>query len=427
MTAAATAPAAEPERDAPLLVRAGRMFDSESGQLLPGRDILVRGDRIEQVGERLELPPDGRLLDLSGYTVLPGLIDGHTHLMQEHPGDEGSGETGVREIVREGEVLRALRGAARARTYLEAGFTSLRDLGNAGRFGDTALKRALAEGTLPGPRLHVSGPGLSPSGGQFDGIVPQHQDLVGHEYRVVRGPDDARVAVREAAVQGVDHIKIFSNGSPLPTYLSVAEMRAIVEEAHLHGLKVTAHATTDPAIGRALDAGVDAIEHGRAASPATLARMKEMRVPLVLTEWGKELIDIDIERAPPHLRPSAVRIDAIMSQSRGRVAAALKAGVDVAFGSDMYVDFGISRGRAALTALDAYVEGGMTPAAALRSATFLAGRLIAPDRLGVIKPGAYADLIAVEGDPTADLQALERLRCVLLGGKLREIPGAVCR
>jgi imidazolonepropionase-like amidohydrolase len=409
-----------------LLVRAGKVFDSQRGEMLPGRDILIREGRIEKVAPRLELPPGARLLDLSRYAVLPGLIDAHAHLLMQHPGDEGSGETNVREIVREGDVMRALRGAARARSYLQAGFTSVRDVGNAGRFADVALKRVLAEGALAGPRLFVAGPGLSPSGGQMDGLAPGHSALVDHEYRVVRGAEDARVAVREAAAQGVDHIKIYSNSSPNPGYLSVEEMRAAVGEAHLMGLKVTAHATTDEAIVRALDAGVDSIEHGRGASSATLARLKRQGVVLVLTEWGRELLDIDVARQPLERRPSADVLEPILRRSRERIAGAMAAGVEIAFGSDLYVDFGIARGEAARKALYSYVEGGMRPLQALRSATFVAGRLIQGGQAGVIAPGAWADLIAVEGDLSTDIRAIEQVRCVVLNGAVQPDTSLPC-
>jgi imidazolonepropionase-like amidohydrolase len=418
-------PAAAASQDV-LLVRAGRLFDSERAVLLPARDFLVRDGRIERVAERIPAPPGARILDLSGYTVLPGLIDAHAHLLMEHPGDEGSGETSIREIVREGDALRALHGAARARSYLQAGFTTVRDLGNSGRFADAALRRALAEGALPGPRLFVSGPGLSPPGGQMDGVVADRQDIVAHDYRVVRGAEDARTAVREAAVQAVDQIKLYSNASPNPAYLAVDEMRAAVEEARLMGLEVTAHATTDAAINRALDAGLRVIEHGRGATPATLARMKEAGAVLVLTEWSRDLLAIDVARTPAERRPPASRIDALLAQGYGRVAAARRAGVDVAFGADMYVDFGIGRGPAARLALRALAEGGMTPAETLRAATYTAGRLVGPGELGVLARGAHADFIAVEGDPTRDLEALDRPRCVVVGGRVQAVPDSAC-
>ena len=404
--------------DSLLLVRAGRLFDSERGVLLPAREILVREGVVAAVGAHVEVPAGARVLDLSRYTVLPGLIDAHVHLLMEHPGDEGSGETAVRELVRVGEVLRALRGAARARSYLDAGFTAVRDLGNSGLFADVALKRAVAEGSLPGPRLYVSGPGLAPEGGQMDGVDFRHRGLVSEEYRVVRGADDARQAVRENVTHGADVIKLYANASPNPAYLSVAELRAAVEEAHLLGVRVTAHATTDLAIRRAVEAGVDAVEHARGAADSTLSFARRRGVTLVLTEWGRGLVALLVARLAPTQRPPEPQITAALEQGYDRVRRADRAGVTVAFGSDAYVDFGVPRGVAARRALAAFAEAGLPPARVLQAATSTAARVLGDTRLGAIKPGAYADLIAVEGDPTVEIGALERVRFVMKGGTI---------
>ena len=418
-TPAVVADAGAPDTAAVVLVRAGRLFDSERGVLLPAHDILIRDGRIAAVGEHLAAPAGARVLDLSRYTVLPGLIDAHTHLLMEHPGTETSGQTAVRELVREGDVLRALRGAARARSYLEAGFTALRDLGNSGRFADVALKTAIAEGSLPGPRLYVSGPGLAPEGGQMEGIDARYRSLVDDEYRVVRGPDDARQAVRENVVHGADVIKLYANGSPNRAYLSVAEMRVAVEEAHLMGVRVTAHATTDLAARRAVEAGVDAIEHGRGVADSTLRLMRARGVALVPTEWDRWLADRQVARLPAAVRPSGDQLDALLAPGYDRVRRAARAGVTLAAGSDFYLDVGVPRGIAARHMLFAYAAGGLAPAAVLQMATVNAARVIGDARLGVVKAGAYADLVAVDGDPLADLAAIARVRFVVQGGHVR--------
>jgi imidazolonepropionase-like amidohydrolase len=416
MVPAAAQPAHGASGDSVVVIHAGRLFDSERGVLLTARDIIVRGGIVAAVGERLPVPAGARVIDLARFTVLPGLIDAHTHLLMEHPGDETPGETAVRELVREGEVLRALRGAARARSYLEAGFTALRDLGNSGRFADVALKRAIAEGSLSGPRLYVSGPGLAPEGGQMDGIDARHRGLVDDEYRVVRGADDARQAVRENVLHGADVIKLYSNGSPNPTYLSVAEMTAAVSEAHLMGVRVTAHATTDLAVRRAVEAGVDAIEHGRGVADSTLSLMRQRGVVLVATEWDRWLADRQLARVPASERPSDTRIGELLAPGYDRVRRAMRAGVTIAAGSDLYIDVGVPRGTAARHMLFAYAAGGMSPTAVLQSATIHAARLIGDARLGVVKVGAYADFVAFDGDPLADLTAIERVRFVMRGG-----------
>jgi imidazolonepropionase-like amidohydrolase len=184
------------------VIRAGRMFDSEKGVMLSSRDIIVKGNRIEQVGENLAVPAGAKVVDLRNYTVLPGLIDAHTHLLYLEDPSAGLTIEGVKAVTVEGTPLRALRGAARGKTFLLAGFTTVRDLGNSGRFGDVALSQAIREGTLDGPRMYASGPGLSPVGGQFPGVQPKYQQIAEEEYRIIRGAEDARLAVRENVTFG---------------------------------------------------------------------------------------------------------------------------------------------------------------------------------------------------------------------------------
>ena len=174
------------------VIRAGRLFDAESGTFLPARDIVVKGNLIESVGENLPVPAGAQVVDLRRYTVLPGLIDAHTHLLYlENPKGDLSSE-GIKALTLEGAPLRALRGAARGKTFLLSGITTVRDLGNSGRFNDVALRIAVNEGTTDGPRMFVSGPGLSSEGGQFPGLQFNYKNIAEEEYRIVRGAEDAR-------------------------------------------------------------------------------------------------------------------------------------------------------------------------------------------------------------------------------------------
>ena len=180
----------------PTVIRAGRVFDSEKGTVSGPQEILVVNGRITEVATKVTRPGGARIVDLSKYTVLPGLIDAHTHLLYlEDPKNSGSLE-GIKAVTMEGTPLRALHGAARARTFLAAGITTVRDLGNSGRFGDVALSSAIRDGSVDGPRMIVSGPGLSPPGGQFQGVQQGFQAIVDDEYRIVRGPADAALAVQ---------------------------------------------------------------------------------------------------------------------------------------------------------------------------------------------------------------------------------------
>lgn len=354
----ATVAAAEPAT----LIYAGRVFDSEGGRMLGPRLILVQDGRIAEIGTAIAVPPGTRRIDLRAYTVLPGLIESHAHLLMD-----ASAPPAVA-----GESLRALRGAGHARRYLEAGYTSVRNLGKAGRYADVALKRAIEEGSVPGPRLFVSGPALAPG-------------AAGGDERNVRGADDARAAVREHAREGVDLIRIDANGVDEAT-MSLEEMQAAVGEARAAKLKVTAYATSDAAIARALEAGVDAIEHGEAASNDTLHRMRQESVPMVpLQPFGERL-----------------------RQARA-------AGVTLAAGSDAGAQ--PQRGDAARRALLAWVEAGLAPRDILQAATINGARLLGVPGLGVIEAGAHADIIAVQGDPMVDLEALTRVVFVMKGGQ----------
>lgn len=354
----ATVAAAEPAT----LIYAGRVFDSEGGRMLGPRLILVQDGRIAEIGSAIAVPPGTRRIDLRAYTVLPGLIESHAHLLVDASASPAAA----------GESLRALRGAGHARSYLEAGYTSVRNLGKAGRYADVALKRAIEEGSVPGPRLFVSGPALAPG-------------AAGGDERIVRGADDARAAVREHARQGVDLIRIDANGVDEAT-MSLEEMQAAVGEAHAAKLKVTAYATSDAAIARALEAGVDAIEHGEAASNETLHRMRQESVPMVpLQPFGERL-----------------------RQARA-------AEVTLAAGSDLGAQ--PQRGDAARRALLAWGEAGLAPRDVLQAATINGARLLGVPGLGVLETGAHADIIAVQGDPMVDLEALTRVVFVMKGGQ----------
>jgi imidazolonepropionase-like amidohydrolase len=397
-----------------ILIKAGKLFDSEKGQILHNQTIIVKEGIISDIGSNIKVPTGAQIIDLSKFTVLPGLIESHSHLLMSHPGDEHNTLTVTKSITTEGDALRALRGAARAKSYLEAGYTTVRDLGNSGRFADVALKRAINEGTIVGPRLYVSGPGLSSEGGQVPDILHGQTSLIDGDYRVIRGADDARNAVREHVYFGVDLIKIYSNSSPNKTFLSVDEMKAIVEEAHFYNLKVTAHATNDLAITRAVQAGVDAIEHGYVASDSTFQQMKRNNVILVPTDMDFLMAKKQIGKLRMNL--SDQEIKKLAMPYHDRLKRAKKAGIVIAAGSDMYMDLDLSRGEAAKRVLFAYQEAGISLPEILQAVTLNAARLIGEEKLGVLKKGSFADIIAVDGSPHENISTLEKVMFVMKNG-----------
>jgi imidazolonepropionase-like amidohydrolase len=401
-------------------MRAGRLFDSEAGTFLENQDILVRGRRIEAVGPGLTIPEGAELIDLRNYTVLPGLIDAHTHLLYLEDPSGSLTTDGLKALVLEGTALRALHGAGRARTFLDAGITTVRDLGNSGNLGDVALQRAIQDGSVEGPRMIVSGPGLSPVGGQFRGLRREYAELAADEYRIVKGPEDAAEAVRENVTFGADVIKIFSNNTPSPLYLSLAEMRAIVAEAEVLGVRVAAHATNDRAVWQAVEAGVHSIEHGYQVADSTLRFMKERGVALVPTDADSVTIVRYLERTE---RYSPERVRSYLASHRDRLMRAKAAGVTIVAGSDAYIDLGVPQGEAARRVLFAYHQAGLTPGEVLQAATINGAKLMGGEgRVGVIKAGAFADIIALEGNPEADFDALERVRFVMKEGRVYRRP-----
>ena len=398
-------------------IKAGKLFDSENGKILTDYVIKIEGNRIAEVGKNISVPANSKTIDLSDYTVMPGLIDGHTHLMTL---DNLNDDTPMADkLLFEGDALRVLRGAKRAKSWLINGFTTVRDLGDSGAFLDVALKRAINEGTVVGPRMFVSGPIIISEGGQVPGLLKSHREVISDEYTIISNVDDAINAVRVHLTYGADIIKICANNTPNVTSLTIDEMKAIVKMAHRYGKKVTAHATNDLAVWEAVTAGVDGIEHGYQISDTTLTRMAQKGVVLVPTDisiplFNKlyDIVDFQWNRE--------MNLKRAKDRYRDRLLRAIKAGVTIVTGSDNYLDFEMPQGAAAKNILVAYQEEGMKPFDILRSSTYLSAKFMDKENdIGVVKKGTYADIIAIKGDIENDFSnAIFNLGFVMKNGEI---------
>jgi imidazolonepropionase-like amidohydrolase len=320
--------------------------------------------------------------------VLPGLIDAHTHLLSVQSADDSSIVT---EVATMSEADRALRGVSLAKQMLNAGFTTVRDLGNVGRGADASLKRAIRKRIVEGPSMLVSTRALSPPGGQFPRIVPALQGLIDQEYAVVRGPEEARAAVMQAFYEGADWIKVIVDHGPGRS-LDEETLRAIVASAHRNERKVAAHTLTEKSAAAAVSAGVHSIEHGYAITDATLAELAKKKIALVPTDYPLTLYT----RFAPHDDSRQMVLDALKKQREGsndRLRRARKAKVTIVSGSDAYVETELAdRGREALLIFRAYAEAGMTSLEIVQAATVNAASLLAAGDWCGASPSGHASV-----------------------------------
>ena len=398
-------------------IRASAYVDVNAGVTRPDAVVLVQGDRITSVGSGTAIPAAADVIDLKGLTLLPGLIDAHTHLLQNYEGAVGGDEPNMLQTVAQmSTAKRALLGAATGRDDLLAGITTVRDLGNSGYNGDVALRDAIEAGWVDGPRMQVSTRALSATGGQFGGLTPEAQALVAQEYAVVNGADDARRAVRQAMYDGATVIKVIVNTDP--RVLTLEEMQAIVAEAHAHHRPVAAHAIGDDATRIAAQAGVNSIEHGYTIADDAIALMAKKGIFLVPTDYPADFY-MALTRGPV-TDAGRQSTAALVARSRSRLQRAVKAGVRIAFGSDEYYDVpGKTRGEASLLPLQAYADDGMSGLDIVRAATANAADLLGwSNRVGRLDTGLLADIVGVEGDPLKDPRVLQHARFVMKGGRI---------
>ncbi|HZQ68072.1 MAG TPA: amidohydrolase family protein [Terriglobales bacterium] len=391
------------------VIRAGHVLDVRSGKLLENQVIVIEGDRIVSVGPASSAPAGATTIDLPSATVLPGLIDAHTHLtFNPQFGYETLGISVPRE---------ALIGAHNARLTLEAGITTVRNVGARG-YSDVALRDAINAGDVPGPRMVVSGPALSITGGHCDNnLLPYEYHATGDG--VADGVENVQHKVREIIKYGADVIKVCATGGvlskgddPNASQFTLEEVKAIVAEAHRLGRKVAAHAHGAQGVSWASEAGVDSVEHGHLMDDNSVATLKKNGTYLVptlyLMDWQRANV------ATTHL-PEYARKKMEMVSEKGQAAAkkAFQSGVKIGMGTDAAVyPHGLNAHE-----LEVYVRLGMTPIQAIQTATINDADLLGwSDKVGTLEAGKWADIIAVDGDPTKDVTTLQHVKFVMKGG-----------
>src|SRR6266446_2818208 len=410
--------------DQTIVLKAARIFDGKSKALIPNGVVVVQGDKIVDVGSNVAVPGDAKVIDLGDMTLSPGFMDAHTHLTSDFSGDFNKPRLEQLDL---NVSEQAIRATLYARATVEAGFTTVRDLGSrfvsSREFVDVALRNAINKGVIIGPRMLVATKGIGATGGHFDPTGGFRDFLFGREpdYTdgIANGPDEVRKAVRFEVKNGADVIKAAVSGGVLSLADEVdtpqftpAEMAALVDESHRLRKKVAVHCHGDQAAREAIEAGVDSIEHGSFMKPETLQLMKTKGTYLVPTLMATEWIMSKIDSYPPALQAKARAAGAARSEMFHN---AVKIGVKIALGTDAGVfPHGDNAKEFALM-----VGLGMQPVDALKSGTSNDADLLGIGQaVGTLEKGKRADIVAMPGDPTADITATERVSFVMKDGKI---------
>jgi len=410
--------------DQTIVLKAARIFDGKSKALIPNGVVVVQGDKIVDVGSNVAVPGDAKVIDLGDMTLSPGFMDAHTHLTLDFSGDFNKRRLEQLDLNVSEQAIRAV---GYARTTVEAGFTTVRDVGSrfvsSREFVDVALRNAINKGVIIGPRMLVATKGIGATGGHFDPTGGFRDFLFGREpdYTdgIANGPDEVRKAVRFEVKNGADVIKAAVSGGVLSLADEVdtpqftpAEMAALVDESHRLRKKVAVHCHGDQAAREAIEAGVDSIEHGSFMKPQTVALMKQKGTFLTPTLMASEYIMSKIDRYPPTLQAKAREATAARSDMFRN---AVKIGVRISFGTDAAV---FPHGQNAKE-FSLMMGLGMAAIDALKSATSNDAELLSiAQKVGTLEKGKLADIIAMPGDPIADITVTERVSFVMKEGKI---------
>jgi imidazolonepropionase-like amidohydrolase len=384
-------------------IRAGKVVDPETGKVSANQIILVQGRIIREIGPGIVIPHGAKVVDLSKATVLPGLFDAHTHLCMTMIPRRDANSYFFTTLL-DTTAYRAIEGVANARDMLASGFTTVRDVGNAGNYADTDLRRAIEAGWVPGPTIVNAGIIIAPYGGQFH-LQPEKKDLATPEYLFADTRDEMRKAIRQNIHFGAKLIKIVVDDQDY--IYSVDDIRFMVSEAHAVGLKLAAHCWTHRGALNAAAAGVDSIEHGFRMTDEDLQLAKVNNVTLVGTEFSEKMTQA---LGSPWEHEAWV----------DRLRRAYGIGVNMAFGTDVFIRLpGETRGTLAIGYIDSWVEAGVPPVDILRALTINAARLLGVDtERGSLRPGLAADIIATPENPLDNIQTLKSVSFVMKDGAI---------
>jgi imidazolonepropionase-like amidohydrolase len=390
------------------VIRAGTVVDPETGAAASNQTIVVADGRIKEIGSSPNAPAGATVVDLSKLTVMPGLFDAHTHLCMELDLARDAGNYFLTTL-RDPDSYRAVQGTVNARTMLEAGFTTVRDVGNEGRYACTSVRTAIDRGLIVGPTIINAGRILAPYGGQFQ-LQPNRPDLAEPEYFFADSRDEMRKAVRENAHFGARVIKIVVDDQ---RYIySADDIRFVIEEAKRAGLKVAAHCWTREGAHNAAEAGVASIEHGNHITDEDLQLAKRNGVTMVFTPMPQSVLQ--------QFRGDDSAAKEEFTTEIDRLRSGIRAGVPIAFGSDAITNLpGLTRGATVIEWIDSYTAAGLPPKDILRAMTTTASRLLGVDKeRGAIRPQMAADIIATTGNPLENIAALKRVSFVMKNGRI---------